>query len=165
MAPPTSEPSLKLEDHRAFQFGFWRLQRIAWIGFAFILVAALAGLTGAGGPLSRASTGLAGGEIDHPRVSRWSAADQLRIRWVPGSGERAVLLSTGFDDHFQLENVQPAPSRSLATADGERLIFETEPGRPASVVLHVRAHKPGMADYAVSLDDGPPRVLRSVILP
>lgn len=160
--PQTDPP---IEDHRAFQFGFWRVQRIAWIAFAFILMVALAGLTGAGGPLSRASTGLSGGEIDHPRVSRWSAADNFRITLAPGATERTVLLSTAFADHFQIEDIQPAPVRSVAAADGDRLVFETEPGRTAAVVLHVRAQKPGMADYAVSLDDGAPRVLRSIVLP
>lgn len=160
--PQTDPP---LEDHRAFHFGFWRVQRIAWIAFALILVAALAGLTGAGGPLSRASTPVAGGEIEHPRVSRWSAADDFRITLEPGAAQRTVLLSTAFADHFQIEDIQPAPVRSVAAADGDRLIFEIEPGRPAAVVLHVRAQKPGMADYAVSLDDGAPRVLRSIVLP
>lgn len=165
MPSAASKSSLDLEDHRKFQFGFWRVQRIAWVGFLLILAAALAGLTGAGGPLSRASVDLGGGVVDHPRVSRWSAADEFRIRLAPGESERELLLSTAFADHFQIEDIQPAPVRSVAVADGDRLIFEAQPDRVAAVVLHVRAQKPGVADYAVGLNGDTPRVLRSVILP
>lgn len=157
--------ALPIVDHRSFQFGFWRLQRLAWIGFAIILIGALAGLTGAGGPLSRSSADLAGGAVDHPRVSRWSAADEFRVRLAPGGTERELLLSTAFADHFQIEDIQPAPMRSVATAAGDRLIFEAETGRDAAVVLHVRAQKPGVADYAVGLNGETPRVLRSIVLP
>ncbi|WP_313045248.1 hypothetical protein [Brevundimonas sp.] len=55
--------------------------------------------------------------------------------------------------------------RSIASAAGDRLVFEAESGRDAAVVLHVRAQKPGVADYAVGLNGGTPRVLRSIILP
>lgn len=160
--PPSSLP---FEEHKAFQLVFWRAQRIAWIGFALVLMLALAGLTGAGGPLSRSSSAVAGGVIDHPRLSRWSAADEFRVRLDPGAARREVLLSSAFSDHFQIEDVQPAPVEGVATPEGSRLIFSTEPGRPAAVVLRVRALKAGPADYAVGLDGGAPRPLRTIVLP
>lgn len=162
MTSNTSKPSLEIEDHSAFQFVFWRAQRIAWIIFLLIL---LAGVTGAGGPLSRASAEMAGGAVDHPRVSRWNAADEFHIRLAPGGKEREVRLSTAFAEHFQLEDIQPAPVRSIAAPEGDRLFFQAEPGGEASVVLHVRAQKPGVADYAVGLNGEAQRVLRSIVLP
>lgn len=159
------QSSLKLDDHRRFHFGFWRAQRAAWVLFGLIVVGALLGLTGAGGPLSRETTVMPGGEIDHPRVGRWNAADEVRIELEPGPRERELLLSTGFADHFQIEDIQPTPSRDVAAAEGHRMVFETEEGQPAAIVLHVRAQRPGIAGYAAALDGGAPKSMRSVILP
>lgn len=161
----TDQPPLDLEDHRPFHFGFWRAQRAAWILFGLIVVGALLGLSGAGGPLSRQTTTIPGGEINHPRVGRWSAGDEVRVRLEPGGRQRELLLSAGFADHFQIEDIQPAPSRDVVAMEGHRMIFEAEEGQPAAIVLHVRAQKPGIADYAVALDGGAPKPLRSVILP
>lgn len=162
---PNDQSALELPDHRRFHLGFWRAQRVAWIVFGLCVAGALLGLTGAGGPLSRQTTPLPGGEIDHPRFGRWSAADEVRVRLKPGASERVLLLSTGFTDHFQIEDIQPAPSRDVAAVEGHHMVFQTEEGQPAAIVLHVRAQKPGIADYAVALDGGAPKPLRSVILP
>lgn len=161
----TDQSPLELEDHRRFHFGFWRVQRASWLLFGLIVTVALLGLTGGGGPLSHQRTALPAGEIDHPRVGRWSAADEIRIRLEAGTRERELLLSTGFADHFQIEDIQPAPSRDVAAAEGHRLVFETEEGQPAAIVLHVRAQRPGIADYTAALDGSTPRPLRSIILP
>lgn len=160
-----SKPTLELEDHRRFQMAFWRMQRIAWVGFALILMAALVGLTGAGGPLSRGSAQFAAGVIDHPRVARWNAAEEFRVRLGAGAAEREIVLSTAFADHFQIEDVRPAPVRSIAGARGDRLLFEVEPGQPLVVVVHVRAQRPGLVTYSVGLDGGAPRILHSTVLP
>ena len=161
----THPSPLELEDHRRFHFGFWRVQRAAWLLFGLIVTVALLGLTGGGGPLSHQRTALPGGEIDHPRVGRRSAADEMRIRLEPGGRERELLLSAGFADHFQIEDIQPVPSRDVAATEGHRLIFETEEGQPAAIVLHVRAQRPGIADYTAALDGGAPQPMRSVVLP
>ncbi|MBL0968407.1 MAG: hypothetical protein IBJ02_04785 [Brevundimonas sp.] len=90
---------LELGEDTGFQRRFWRIQRIAWAGFALVIVAALLGLTGAGGPLSRSVVRTPDGLIDSPRISRWSAAEELRFELSGRDGAR-IDLSPGFATHF-----------------------------------------------------------------
>lgn len=62
---------LDVDDDRAFQEKFWTFQRVAWALMALILLAALAGTTGSGGPLAHAEASGPGGSIEYPRIARW----------------------------------------------------------------------------------------------
>lgn len=157
-----AEPPIK--DQRAFQFAFWRAQRLAWVVFVILLALTALGLTGAGGPLSHATNQIEGSEIEHPRVGRWNAADEVRLSLAPGGAARTVVLSTAFADHFQIEDIQPAPTASIASAAGDRLVFAATPGEATRIVLHVRAQQPGLARYQVAVD-GRATSLSSLILP
>ncbi len=70
---------LQVADDPSFQAAMWRVQRVAWLLFAAILVAAALGFTGAGGPFARDRLATAHGVIDHPRVLRWNTADRIEI--------------------------------------------------------------------------------------
>lgn len=158
----TTSPELG-EDSR-FQDRFWRAQRVAWAVFGLVIVVALAGLTGAGGPLSRSETRTADGRIDTPRISRWSAADEIRFE-VSGPGEARIDLSKGFATHFQIHDVQPMPARVIASAEGQTLIFETSGEGRVAVVIHVTPENPGIARFTARLNGGAPHDITSIILP
>jgi hypothetical protein len=53
--------TLDLDEDRLFQERYWSFQRFAWVLFLFVVVGALCGLTGSGGPFSRATVEGAGG--------------------------------------------------------------------------------------------------------
>jgi hypothetical protein len=54
--PDTLPPALReVEAQIGFQRRLWRAERIGWGCMALLVLAALAGLTGGGGPLSRAT--------------------------------------------------------------------------------------------------------------
>lgn len=161
---PRMTPSPELGEDRRFQDRFWRAQRIAWWVFGLIIVAALAGMTGSGGPLSRVETRTADGRIDSPRVSRWSAADEVRFE-LSGRGERTIDLSRGFAAHFQVHDIQPAPARVIGSAEGQTLLFETHGEGAVDVVIHVTPENPGIAQFTASLNGGTPQVVTSLILP
>lgn len=158
-----SEPPL--EDHSGLQLRFWKFQRLTWIGFAAVLLAAVLGLTGSGGLWARAESDLATGLIEYSRVGRWSTGDELRVVFLPGPrADRTLRVSPAFASHYQLEDVQPPPARSVATGQGSRLHFEVEPGQRAEVTVHIRSLKPGLATYDVAIDDARTGV-RTLILP
>ena len=163
--PPIRKDGLQLEEHRRFQERFWTVERWVWLGFGVILILAILGLTGGGGPLSRASATLGGASIDYPRFTRWDAADEILVKFLPGGAERRLVLSPDFAETFQLESVQPEPDRSEAGPDGEVMIFRMEPASPAEVTLHVRAQNPGMADIGAAIDDGAPVSLSTIVFP
>lgn len=156
--------SLDLGEDARFQRRFWRIQRIAWAAFALLIVAALLGLTGGGGPLSRSVVRTPDGLIDSPRISRWSAAEELRFELSGRDGAR-IDLSPDFATHFQLEDLQPAPDRVVASARGQSLFFETTGEGEITVVLHVTPENPGVARFTASLNGGAPRAVSSLILP
>ncbi|MFC7376965.1 hypothetical protein [Brevundimonas sp. GCM10030266] len=157
--------ALSLKTDPAFQERFWRVQRVAWVVFALFVVAALAGLTGAGGPLSRAEVRTPEGLVDSPRVGRWSAADEMRFELSGQNGLARVDLSDRFAAHFQVHDIQPAPDRTEATDDGQALIFIAPDSARSTVVLHVTAENPGLARFDVRLNGGAPVAVTSVILP
>lgn len=48
-----TQSEFDLESDRPFQVKFWRFQRVAWMVLALVLLTALLGLTGKGGPFAR----------------------------------------------------------------------------------------------------------------
>jgi hypothetical protein len=163
---PAQEPlDAALARNRRFQERYWRIERIAWLGFLALVVTALLGLTGSGGPLSRTEIESPAGTVQFPRIVRWSSADQISFRFAPGGPEREILLSRAFFHVFQIDAMMPEPARSKAVAEGLALTFAAEPDAPVQVELHVRPRQPGFARFAARLDGGPPLDLFILVLP
>lgn len=162
--PSIREDGLQLEEHRSFHERFWTIERWAWIVFGLVLLAALAGLTGSGGPLAHSTARSAAGEVEYPMIARWEATDELVVTFAPGGSEHRMALSPDFSRYFQVEDIQPQPERSIAGSEGEVLVFETDEQAPAQVTMHVRALRPGIASYDLSID-GTPSGLTTIILP
>lgn len=163
--PSIREDGLQLDEHRRFQERFWTIERGAWIGFGLLLLAALLGLTGSGGALSRATAHLQGGSIDHPRVARWQSAAEMVVTFAAGAAERRLTLSRNFSDALQVEAIQPEPQSTAATGDGAVLTFETDPAEPAEVTFHVRPLKPGLRTFEARIDDGASASIGLLVLP
>lgn len=160
--------SLEIGEDRAFQERYWRAQRIGWIVFALIVVAALAGLTGKSGPFARATISTADGVIDYPRVTRWETDDDLRITLPPDApSEIQVEVSSAFARIFALEDVEPAPVRSFATGGGYRFVFASAPPvGERSIIMHVRTLRPSSGEgMYIRINDGPPLKFAPIVLP
>lgn len=162
---PIRDDGLQLEEHRRFQERFWTLERWAWAVFGLILIAGLAGLAGGGGFLAHTTIAMAGGEVDYPRVARWESADEVTVTFGSAGEEHRLTLSPQFSQYFRIEDIQPPPDRSLVSPAGEVMVFRSESGPPSKVVLHLRAQRPGIARYDVSLDGGDPVGVTTVVLP
>lgn len=174
--PPVRADGLQIADAPRFQHRFWRIQRWCWVGFALVVVAALAGLTGAGGPLSRGLLALAGGEIDHPRITRWQGADTMIVRFGPGGAERSLHLSAPFWAGFEVEEIQPRPDRVIAAPDGQAMIFTAavpaasgQGQAPQSGAwtahLQIRPSSPGIIRAEASIDGDAAAGMTVVVLP
>jgi len=159
---------LDLNDDKPFQERFWTFQRFAWLAFALCVILALAGLTGGGGPLSRATASGDAGTVDYPRVARWEASDALRII-LPESANRQVRIDIGsaFSEVFELEDIQPQPSASEATAEGLRFVFDlSDPPGERRIVMHVRAMRPSLGRAMhIRINGGPALAFAPVVLP
>ena len=162
--PVIREDGLQLEEHRGFQRAFWLVQRCAWVLFGLILLMALSGLTGAGGHLGRGNLTFRNGELDFPRVARWAASDEIRVRFDAGGDAHSLSFGSVFYDYFEVEAVQPEPQQMLASVEGTTMQFRTRPHSPAHVVVYVRPLRPGFPRYPVQLDAAAAEV-RGVVLP
>ena len=158
---------LQIDTDRAFQERFWKVQRWAWLAMLLIIVAALAGLTGKGGALSRAEVESGSATITYPRVSRWQMADELSVEFASATGEAKVMLPMSFLDSFAVEAVTPQPSEVTAVAEGQEFTFRlgAEPGAK-SVQFAVRATSPTWVSrsYAV-VGDAERAPMSFVVLP
>lgn len=170
--PPHAQPHatapLEIDVDPAFQERWWRVERVAYLLMGALVIAALCGLTGAGGPLSRGQVQAGGATIDYPRIARWQSAEDASIRFAPDTtGEVDVLLSTRFAEAFDVEGVQPQPVSAGSTAAGHRLTFDLGTARGSkTVVLSLRPAHPGLPDRGtVRIGDAPPATLGFVILP
>jgi hypothetical protein len=161
---PIRPDGLQLEEPREFQKRFWIAERIAWIIFALIIMLALLGFTGAGGPFSRTSVEIAGASLDYPRVSRWQTSDELRVTLPPGNEERRLTFAPAFYESFQVEGIEPQPESQISTAKGIEMTFAADADAPALIVIYVRPLHPGFPSFAVGLNGNDQRI-SSVILP
>lgn len=161
----TMAEQLELDEHRAFQEKYWTVQRWAWVGYGLIIVAALLGLSGAGGLFARAQIQVAGNEINYPRFARWQTEDTISIAFAPaGQADRRILISPEFGRSIAIEGAQPQPSKSLATAAGEELIVHVPPGERAKARIRIKPDTPGIVRGTVSID-GAPAAVTLIILP
>jgi hypothetical protein len=159
--PPVREDGLQLEEARDFQERFWTIERVAWIGFALVLIAAIAGLTGSGGLFARQTATVGGNAFGYPIVTRRQAAETFELS-IGQAQEPALVLSEGFSQAFQLELVQPGPTSEKVSPKGLELTFEGLPG--GTIYLHARPQSPGLVSFGVKMG-GETRRVSLLVLP
>lgn len=145
----------------------WRVERVAWVVFGLLILGALLGLTGRGGPLARSVARAPGLEVDYPRIARWSTPDDIELVIRDGGPQPTVRLGPGFARVFRIEEVRPTPVRWSAGAQGQSLAFAPQDaGRPLHVRIQVRPRRPAFARPAtIAIADRRPADLRLNVLP
>lgn len=137
---------LQVNEDRAWQEKFWTAQRVGWIFMALVIVVAILGLTGKGGPLASASARNAVGTIDYPRITRWQSDEEVKVRLEPSAaGKVDLLLSPSFARLFSIKSVTPEPSSVAATGAGQLYTFEVGPGAGEKTIsFNVTAGRPAL---------------------
>ena len=156
------EDGLQLAEARRFQDRFWTVERFAWAAFIVVIVLALLGFTGAGGPFSHARKSLSAGEVTYPRVSRWQASDIMKVAFAPGGTDRRLSLSPEFSAAFRIESIQPRPQSSKLGDQGTVLTF----GGNGAGTVHLFLVPVGsrVASYTITVN-GDALQARTLILP
>jgi hypothetical protein len=143
-------PELQIETDLLYQRRVWRAQRIGWIVFVALLVAASLGVFGAG-PLS---TTVAGSKADglwveYERVARALAPSTLVIHVDRRAGTAdpvPVMLGGDYVRAAKIESLTPPVASGASTPDGAVLRFEA-PGDAGALqfVVHLKFSRPGLA--------------------
>jgi hypothetical protein len=150
--PPRHQDGLQLEEDRSFQNAFWTAERIAWGMFGLFVLAALLGLTGAGGYYANSRISVPTGELLHPRIARWNSTEMVKVTFVPGNDTRRLTIGRPFFEHFRVTRIDPPPVKSTQDAEGTVMQFSAQPAVPLMVIIHLRAYRPGFPRFSMALD-------------
>ncbi|MDK1492019.1 hypothetical protein QN219_18425 [Sinorhizobium sp. 7-81] len=163
--PQVRSDGLQVEEHRQFQEAFWSAERLAWLGFAGVLVLVIFGVTGSGGIFSKQAIRFQEGTAEFPRFSRWEAPEAITaLLSARGPGPK-VTISQEFFRSFRVEAIHPTPVSAEAGDHGTTYHFRSVPGQDVLLTLNVRPHRPGIADYRVGVNREPVQTVRTVVWP
>lgn len=159
---------LEVAQDLEFQRQEWRIQRVAWVMMALVLLAGLAGLLGSG-PLAHASTEADGLTVAYDRIVRARAPIEVRFVLAPdlvSSGRAEIWIDRSMLDKADIQRIVPEPESEQAGAD--RVVFvvaATEPGALVEVAFGLEAHDPGGFAADAGIVDGPRVALSGFVLP
>lgn len=161
--------SLQVAADADFQRRDWRLQRVAWVVFAAILIVAVLGLFGSG-PVSWAEERSSSGElvVRYERFSRKLGETSLNasIRPDPRTATVALVVSPGYLDANEIRSVTPAPTAVVFTSDGVRYEFAVDDrSGPVEVEFHVKPKDIGVQHFALSLPGAEPVAFWQLMYP
>ncbi|HEX6203298.1 MAG TPA: hypothetical protein VF100_09865 [Thermoanaerobaculia bacterium] len=161
--------SLEIEQDLEHQRRAWRWRRVGWTAIGLVLLAAVAGVFGPPGPLSRTTAGEPGSAlwVEHPRFVRQSRTAEIRVHLRTADPAPRLWLDERLLAALDVDHVTPQPES--ATAASGRLVLElsVDPaaGAAAGVTLVVEAKGPGLVDGRVGLVGGPAVRLGLLVYP
>jgi hypothetical protein len=171
-APSSSEHrqgnELEIDQDLGFERREWWLQRLLWGGLTLIVLAALAGLVGAG-PLSSAREGAPDGSLalEYQRFLR--ARIDVPFILDVGPGPPADTLEIWFDrDHlqeFEIKEIVPAPVSQRLLENRVVFLFLRNPARPARIVFNAQASRAGFRRGRVGIIGGAELAVTQVVYP
>lgn len=154
---PVQEPNLRsdglqINDHPGFQRVFWRVERVAWIGFVFLILLAVLGLTGAGGLFADRTLQVGGAEITQTQFARWQTTHRLLIR-MPATAavDPVISISDDYAEDFTAEAVMPQPARVDIEGGMHHYHFSSHSG-PRIIVFDLTPRQPGIYRHDLAID-------------
>jgi hypothetical protein len=135
-------PALEIDEDAGFQRREWRLQRIGAALLGTFVIAAALGVTGMGGPVSRAEAGERGGPlfVEYSRVVRRGAKARMTLH-IRGdsSGFIRFWLSAPYLEQVLVESVAPVPE--TATVESARRVYTIRAASPDVAVTVEMEHQ------------------------
>ena len=166
------------EEHKShtgraieFQRKEWAAQRIGWAVMGLLVLLALAGLLGGGGPLADAEAAAADSSVRvrYLRLDHHLGPGELRVEIAPefvSAGEVRLWVDRSYIDGLDLESIVPEPDQVQLEPDRVVYVFTVGEGRgPLNVSFSYR-HEGYWRDRAeLGLVNGEPVEFSQFVLP
>ena len=149
---------LEISQDTAFQRREWGVQRVGWVVWLAVIVAALVGLMGEG-PLSAATAGVQDDplRVQYHRFVRHAAPRTLEIELQPGTvqGRQArVWINREYLEGLQIQDITPEPSSVEAASDKVIYVFDLdEKGERTTMLFDLEHESMGRKLARVGLGD------------
>ena len=127
--------SLDMEDEIDLHKKGWVAQRVGWIIFLLILIAASLGLFG-NGLLSKSSAGERNAIIQYERFTRFESQTELNIQAQNVTDGLEVRIPQSYIHSMEVEKMIPEPTRQRLEPDHLVLFFEAEGSASVSIVFN-----------------------------
>ena len=154
---PNKKRTIELDEDIAFQHKEWMWQRVGIVALALLVLGALLGLTGVGGPLSRGEAGDPAGavHVEYERLVRRGAMVTVTLHLRAESpGPTRFWVSAPYFDHVTVESVVPTPE--VVSAEPSRLVYSIAAGgSPVAVKLHLKHTTVARVEAEIGLVGGP----------
>ncbi|WP_270933726.1 hypothetical protein [Falsiroseomonas oryzae] len=126
----------RIDRDIAFQRHVWRLQRVAWLAMAALVVAACLGLFGGGGPFADQDRQIGDVQASWARMQRLGRTDPIRLDLPSRGGDADVRLAGDFPRLWRLHDTTPPPLSTGTAGAGLVLRFGRDADGVARIALH-----------------------------
>jgi hypothetical protein len=166
---PAATGSPAVGEDITFQQREWTVQRLAWIVMTILVVAALLGLAGGGGPAMSATERTADGalQLHYARVERLQASTQLELDLATGSRDQlTVWIGSEFLSGTEIESIRPEPLETRSGADRQIFVFAVADGAGEIQVSFQYRHQDfGLLSGQAGILDGQELAFRQFVVP
>lgn len=160
----------EVNEDIAHQRLVWRYERVFWVLWALIIVAALLGLLGhgplSGRTLAPADTAL---QIHYNRFERYQSESVVTVQ-VQADAERGPLtrlvIAGDYLQHFQISYIEPPPVEVEAWPGYHVYVFNLpEPNGPVDLIFHLQPISFGNLETTIRLEGRAEQRLSQFIFP
>jgi hypothetical protein len=163
-----AERGLQLDQDLGFTARVWRLERLAWLLMATVILAALIGVMG-GGWLSRAKIEGPGLSAEYERFLRYQTPTSLLVtlrRERPDETSLDLVVDAELLRAFKVERLVPEPQRVTHEQGGARYVFPlAESEQQVRVRLALEPDRVGMQNTRLWRAGRQPVHLRQFVWP
>jgi hypothetical protein len=149
--------TLEIDEDVAFQRREWFWQRIGMALLSLLVVGALLGLTGSGGPLSHGEAGDPDGavRVEYERVVRRGARATVKLRLRSSApGAIQFWVSAPYFEHVKIDTVVPHPVG--VSFEQDRYVYTLRAGSAeATVTMHPEHLTIGWIEAELGIVGGP----------
>jgi hypothetical protein len=143
---------LEIGQDLRFERRQYTARKVAAALGGLILLVALLGLFGAGGPLADATEESGPLSVEYERFARYEAQTEIEVQADAGGAETPVALGQSYLDDVSVEQISPEPNGTTVLPDRVIYTFDLEPG--SSVTFELRPQEIGSKSVTVWGPDG-----------